>query len=74
MWVLKERLHQGIGWRRKREGVGRGIMSLYTPCAEEDLTRLMGSERWHDDHPTNLVFMHEARKDALSFRCPHSST
>ena len=49
-------------------------MSLYTPYAEGDLTRLMGSERWQRDSPTNLVLMHEALKDALSQCCPHSST
>ena len=78
MWVLKERRHQENRCRRKREekergGLG-GIMSLYTPYAEGELTRLMGSERWQRDSPTNLVLMHEALKDALSQCCPHSST
>ena len=40
-------------------------MNMYTPYAEVDMTRVMGSERWHHHHPTKLVSMHRTLKDAL---------
>ena len=49
----------------KERGCKRGTMRLYTPYAEADMTRVMGSERWHHNPPTNLVSMHKALKDAL---------
>ena len=41
-----------------------GAMSLYTPCAEDGSTRVMGSERWHHDLPKNMVSLQEALRDA----------
>lgn len=46
-------------------------MVLYTPYAEEGMTGVMGSERWHHHHPTNLISMHGALKHALGICCPH---
>ena len=49
-------------------------MILYLPSAKDEMTRLMGPERWHHNHPTNVMILSGARKDALRGCCPHSST
>ena len=44
---------------------GGGSTRLYILYAEDIMTRVMGPERWHHQHPMDILSLHEALKDAL---------
>lgn len=65
MWVLKERRHLR-SWRgRRSEWCWRGATRLYILYIEEIMTRVIGCERWHHNHPMDMVSWHGALKDAF---------
>lgn len=54
--MLKERCHLEKWCGRRSEGAGRVSTRLDTVLyAEEVMTRVMGSERWHGYHPMDVV-------------------
>ena len=65
MWVLKERRHLHCRWWQKEGWCWRGSTRLYILYAEDIITRAMGRERWHHNHPMDMVSLQGALKDAL---------